>query len=128
MEAIIKIIQTNAAPAAIGPYSQAIIVDKWLYSSGQIPLTADGNLAGTDIESQTEQVFRNLRAILGDAGVDLGAVVKATVFVKDLNDFAKMNAVYERAFGAHKPARSTVEVARLPRDVLVEIDVIARLP
>ena len=89
---------------------------------------ADGKLAGADIESQTEQVFRNLRAILAEAGVDLNSVVKATVYVKDLNDFAKMNAVYERAFGAHKPARSTIEVARLPRDVLVEIDVIARLP
>ena len=85
-------------------------------------------MAGPDIDTQAEQVFRNIRAILKEAGTDLGAVVKATVFVKDLNDFGKLNAVYERNFGAHKPARSTVEVARLPRDALVEIEVIARLP
>lgn len=127
-ESIIKTIQTAAAPAAIGPYSQAVIVDNWLYSSGQIPLKADGTLAGGDIETQTEQVFHNLRAILAEAGADLNAVVKATVYLENLKDFVLMNAAYERAFGAHKPARSTVEVSRLPRDVLIEIDVIARLP
>ena len=127
-EIIIKAIHTSAAPAAIGPYSQAIVSDKLVFCSGQIPLTPEGTVAGADIETQAEQVFRNIRAILKEAGSDLGAVVKATVFVKDLNDFAKLNAVYERNFGAHKPARSTVEVSRLPRDVLVEIEVIARLP
>ena len=85
-------------------------------------------MAGTDIESQAEQVFRNIRAILKEAGAGLEHVVKATVFVKDLNDFGRLNAVYERNFGTHKPARSTVEVSRLPRDVLVEIEVIGRLP
>ena len=125
---IIKTIQTSAAPAAIGPYSQAIVSDKLVFCSGQIPLTAEGVVAGSDIEVQAEQVFRNIRAILKEAGTELAAVVKATVFVKDLNDFARLNAVYERNFGAHKPARSTVEVSRLPRDVLVEIEVIARLP
>lgn len=99
-----------------------------MFCSGQIPLTPEGTVAGSDIETQAEQVFRNIRAILKEAGTDLGSVVKATVFVKDLNDFGKLNAVYERNFGAHKPARSTVEVSRLPRDVLVEIEVIARLP
>jgi 2-iminobutanoate/2-iminopropanoate deaminase len=99
-----------------------------VFCSGQIPLTPEGTVAGSDIETQAEQVFRNIRAILKEAGTDLGGVVKATVFVKDLNDFGKLNAVYERNFGAHKPARSTVEVSRLPRDVLVEIEVIARLP
>jgi len=99
-----------------------------VFCSGQIPLTPEGTVAGSDIETQAEQVFRNIRAILNEAGTDLGSVVKATVFVKDLNDFGKLNAVYERNFGTHKPARSTVEVSRLPRDVLVEIEVIARLP
>lgn len=99
-----------------------------MFCSGQIPLTPEGTVAGTDIEAQAEQVFRNIRAILKEAGTGLDAVVKATVFVKDLNDFGKLNAVYERNFGAHKPARSTVEVSRLPRDVLLEIEVIARLP
>ena len=127
-ETIIKTIQTSAAPAAIGPYSQAIVIDRLVFCSGQIPLTPEGTVAGADIESQAEQVFRNIRAILKAAGTELGNVVKATVFVKDLNDFGKLNAVYERNFGAHKPARSTVEVSRLPRDVLVEIEVIARLP
>lgn len=124
----LAIVNTSVAPAAIGPYSQAIVVDGWLYSSGQIPLTAEGKLVEGDIEAQTRQVFANLRAVLAEAGTDLSRVVKTTVFVKDLNDFARLNAVYAEAFGAHKPARSTVEVARLPRDVQVEIEVIARLP
>jgi 2-iminobutanoate/2-iminopropanoate deaminase len=122
-----KIIDTAAAPKAIGPYAQAVLIDGWLYSSGQIPLTADGQLAGPDIEAQTEQVFDNLEAVLAAAGASLAQVVKATVFVKDLEDFARLNSVYARRFGAHTPARSTVEVARLPRDVKVEIEVVARL-
>lgn len=121
-----RVISTNEAPAAIGPYAQAIVADGWLFTSGQIPLTAAGQLAGSDIESQTEQVFDNLAAVLGAAGASLTQVVKTTVFVQDLNDFARLNAVYERRFGSHKPARSTVQVARLPRDVLVEIEVVAR--
>jgi 2-iminobutanoate/2-iminopropanoate deaminase len=123
-----NIIQTDRAPQAIGPYSQAIMIDGWLFTSGQIPLTAAGEPAGDDIDTQAEQVFRNLEAVLAAAGASLSAVVKTTVFVKDLNDFSRLNAVYERHFGAHKPARSTVEVARLPRDALVEIEVICRLP
>lgn len=121
------VIATSGAPQAIGPYAQAIVVDGWLFSSGQIPLTAAGELLATDIEAQTEQVFDNLSAVLEAAGASLAQVVKCTVFVKDLNDFARLNAVYERRFGTHKPARSTVEVARLPRDVKVEIEAIARL-
>lgn len=121
------VIATSGAPQAIGPYAQAIVIDGWLFSSGQIPLTAAGELLATDIEAQAEQVFDNLSAVLEAAGASLAQVVKCTVFVKDLNDFARLNAVYERRFGAHKPARSTVEVARLPRDVKVEIEAIARL-
>lgn len=122
-----KIIDTAAAPKAIGPYAQAVLIDGWLFSSGQIPLTAAGQLAGPDIEAQTEQVFDNLEAVLAAAGASLAQVVKSTVFVKDLEDFARLNGVYARRFGAHTPARSTVEVARLPRDVKVEIEVVARL-
>jgi len=122
-----NIIRTERAPQAIGPYSQATVVDRWLFTSGQIPLTPAGELVTGDIEAQTEQVFRNLEAVLAAAGASLADVVKTTVFVKNLNDFARLNAVYERHFGAHKPARSTVEVARLPREVLVEIEAICRL-
>jgi 2-iminobutanoate/2-iminopropanoate deaminase len=125
---MMRVIDTNAAPKAIGPYSQAILVDGWLYSSGQIPLRPDGELSARGIEEQTEQVFDNLAAVLREARATLNDVVKTTVFVQDLNDFARLNAVYERRFGAHKPARSTVQVARLPRDALVEIEVICRLP
>ena len=121
------VIATSAAPAAIGPYAQAIVADGWLFTSGQIPLDAAGQLVGSDIASQTEQVFANLTAVLAAAGTSLAQVVKSTVFVQDLNDFAQLNAVYERRFGNHKPARSTVQVARLPRDVLVEIEVVARI-
>ena len=121
-------IQTNDAPRAIGPYSQAIQVDGWLYASGQLPMTPAGDMVEGDIEIQAEQVFNNIEAILKAAGGSLSQVVKATVFVQDLNDFARLNAVYERRFAGHKPARSTVEVARLPRDARVEIEIIARLP
>jgi 2-iminobutanoate/2-iminopropanoate deaminase len=125
---MMRVIDTDAAPKAIGPYVQAIAVDGWFYSSGQIPLTPEGELTARGIEEQTEQVFSNLRAVLADAGASLNDVVKTTVFVQDLNDFARLNAVYERQFGAHKPARSTVQVARLPRDALVEIEIVCRLP
>nr|MBL8411187.1 deaminase [Dechloromonas sp.] len=121
------VVSTPEAPAAIGPYAQAIVADGWVFTSGQIPLTTAGQVAGNDIESQTEQVFDNLGAVLAAAGASLAQVVKSTVFVQDLNDFARLNAVYERRFGSHKPARSTVQVARLPRDVQVEIEVVARL-
>ncbi len=123
-----KIISTSSAPAAIGPYSQAIVVDKLLFTSGQIPLTAGGELVGGDIAAQTGQVMSNLKAVISAAGGSLDKVVKTTVFLADMNEFAAFNQVYEQHFGAHKPARSTVQVARLPRDVKVEIEAICRLP
>lgn len=120
-----KIIQTNEAPAAIGPYSQGITVNNMFYSSGQIPLTADGVIVEGDVQAQTHQVFKNLQAVLKEAGASLETVVKATVFIKNMDEFAAINEVYGEYFHTHKPARSCVEVARLPKDVLVEIEVIA---
>lgn len=120
-----KAVFTNDAPAAIGPYSQGIVVNNMFYSSGQIPLKADGNLVEGDVIDQTHQVFQNLKAVLQAANASLETVVKATVFIKDMEDFAAMNEVYGQYFADHKPARSCVEVARLPKDVLVEIEVIA---
>ena len=116
---------TKDAPAAIGPYSQGVIVNNMFYSSGQIPLTAQGELFEGDVREQTHQVFKNLAAVLEAAGASFESVVKATVFIKDMNDFAAINEVYGEYFSSHKPARSCVEVARLPKDVLVEIEVIA---
>ncbi|MED3554151.1 RidA family protein [Cytobacillus praedii] len=120
-----KTIQTNMAPAAIGPYSQGMIVNNLFYSSGQIPLTADGVMIEGDVKAQTHQVFKNLQAVLEEAGASLDTVVKATVFIQSMNDFAAINEVYGEYFHTHKPARSCVEVARLPKDALVEIEVIA---
>lgn len=120
-----NIVNTKKAPAAIGPYSQGIIVNNLFYSSGQIPLTADGGLVEGTIEDQTHQVFANIKAVLEEAGASLETVVKATVFLSDMNEFAPFNDVYGEYFSDHKPARSCVEVARLPKDVKVEIEVIA---
>lgn len=120
-----EIIATTAAPAAIGPYSQAIRAGNLIFTSGQIPLDASGQLVDGDVTAQTHQVFRNLQAVLQAAGASLNHVVKATVFLRDMNDFAIVNDIYAQYFGDHKPARSTVQVARLPKDVAVEIDVIA---
>lgn len=119
------IVQTDRAPAAIGPYSQAVTFGNLVVTSGQIPLTAQGELVAGGIAEQTEQVIQNLRAVLAAAGTDLDRVVKTTVFLADMNEFAAMNAVYETHFTAPYPARSTVQVARLPRDVRVEIEVLA---
>lgn len=120
-----KIVNTKKAPAAIGPYVQGIVVNNLFYSSGQIPLTAEGSLIEGTIEEQTHQVFANLQAVLEEAGASLETVVKATVFLSDMNEFVPFNDVYGEYFSAHKPARSCVEVARLPKDVKVEIEVIA---
>ncbi|EIJ80090.1 endoribonuclease L-PSP [Bacillus methanolicus PB1] len=120
-----KTVQTTNAPAAIGPYSQGIVVNNLFFSSGQIPLTAEGVMVEGDIKAQTHQVFKNLQAVLEEAGASLDTVVKATVFIKNMDDFAAVNEVYGQYFSVHKPARSTVEVARLPKDALVEIEVIA---
>ena len=122
-----KVIQTPNAPAAIGPYSQAIAVGDFLFTSGQIPLRADGTLNDGDITAQTTQVLTNLTAVIEAAGGSLQKVVKTTVFLKNLDDFAAMNKVYGDTFGSHTPARSTVQVAKLPRDVLVEIEAIVSL-
>jgi 2-iminobutanoate/2-iminopropanoate deaminase len=122
----LKQVATANAPAAIGPYSQAIIVNGMLYTAGQIPLDPQSmELVAGGIEEQTEQVMKNLAAILTEAGISLQEVVKTTVFLQDMGEFAAMNKVYEKHFGSHKPARSTVQAARLPRDVKVEIEVIA---
>lgn len=121
----LEIIATKDAPAAIGPYSQAIALDGLIFTSGQIPLTADGALVQGGIEEQTHQVFRNLIAVLQASGATLNHVLKTTVYIKDMNQFSTVNEIYASYFGNHKPARSTVEIARLPKDVLVEIDLIA---
>ena len=122
-----KVIQTPNAPAAIGPYSQAMVVGDLLFTSGQIPLRADGTLNDGDIATQTTQVLANLKAVIEAAGSSLNQVVKTTVFMKNLDDFVAMNKIYADTFGSHTPARATVQVAKLPRDVLVEIEAIVSL-
>ncbi len=118
---------TSGAPAPIGPYSQAVRSGKELFCSGQIPLDPQtGELVAGDIGAQTQRVLDNLGAVLREAGFDYGDVVKTTIYLIDMQDFAAVNTVYERAFGAAKPARSTVAVAGLPRGARVEIDAIAR--
>jgi 2-iminobutanoate/2-iminopropanoate deaminase len=122
-----KIVSTKQAPAAIGPYSQALVVDGWVYASGQIPLDpASGELVTGSVADQTRQVFRNLHAVLEAAGADLSTVVKTTVYLSDMDSFGEMNEVYAEQFRGHRPARSTVEAAGLPKGVDVEIDAIAR--
>ncbi|MBI4544890.1 MAG: RidA family protein [Gemmatimonadetes bacterium] len=122
-------IQTAAAPQAIGPYSQALVAANLLFTAGQIPLDPEtGALVQGDVAAQTARVMENLSAILEAAGASLGAVVKTTVYLADMDDFAAMNEVYARYFGDHKPARSTIQAGRLPRDVKIEIDAIAVLP
>ncbi len=121
-----EVIATKEAPQAIGPYSQAIKANGFVFISGQICIDpATGQLISGDVAAQTERVFKNLSAVLAAAGSGLDRVVRTTVFLKSMNDFATMNEVYARFFKAAPPARSTVEAARLPKDVLVEIDVIA---
>ncbi|MEZ4705358.1 MAG: RidA family protein [Bdellovibrionota bacterium] len=123
-----KIIQTEKAPAAIGPYSQAIAVDGWLFTSGQIPLTQEGSMVEANVEKQAHQVFANLKEVLAASGCSFADVVKATVFLDSMNDFPTLNEVYQQYLGEYKPARSTVEVAKLPKNALVEIEVIAKIP
>lgn len=123
-----KEVKTDKAPQAIGPYSQGIIANGFVYCSGQIPLVPEtGALAAGAIEDQTRQVLKNLAAVLDAAGSSLDLVVKATVFLQDMNDFAAMNRVYAEFFKAPFPARAAVQVARLPRDVKVEIEAVAVL-
>ena len=119
-------VQTENAPQAIGPYSQAVVVGNFVYTSGQIPLDPrTGEFVEGGITEQTEQVLRNLSAVLEAAGSDLSSAVKTTVFLADMNDFAGMNTVYGKFFGENAPARSTIQAARLPRDARVEIEVVA---
>ncbi len=120
------IVQTEKAPAAIGPYSQAVKAGGFVFLSGQVALDpASGQVVAGDVRAQTERVMKNLQAVLAAAGSSLAAVVKATVFLADMNDFAAMNEVYGRFFSSDPPARATVQAARLPKDVQVEIDLIA---
>jgi 2-iminobutanoate/2-iminopropanoate deaminase len=123
-----KVVSTNNAPGAIGPYSQAIVAGGMVFVSGQIPIDpTTGNFISDDVVEQTEQVLKNLSEVLLAAGSDLGRVVKTTVFLADMNDFAVMNEVYATFFDSNKPARATVQAARLPRDAKVEIDCIATI-
>jgi len=124
----LRSIRTDRAPEAIGPYSQAIVAGNLVFTAGQVPFDpATGQVVEGDIAAQTERVLQNIRAILEAAGTSLAKVVKTTVFLADMNDFAAMNEVYARHFGDHRPARSTVQAARLPRDVAVEIEAVAVL-
>jgi 2-iminobutanoate/2-iminopropanoate deaminase len=125
----LEILHTDHAPAAIGPYAQAVKANGFLFTAGQIPLHPERTeIVGSTVAEQTEQVLTNLQAVLNAAGCTVRDVVKTTVFLRDMADFAAMNEVYTRVFGEAKPARSTVAVAGLPRDVRVEIELVAVLP
>jgi 2-iminobutanoate/2-iminopropanoate deaminase len=124
-----KPVATPNAPQAIGPYHQAITFNGLIYTSGQIPLTPEGTLVSQDIRDQTLQCLKNINAILQTAGTDYKTILKTTLFIKNMNDFSLINEVYQRFFeGSVFPARSTVEVARLPKDVLIEIEAVAYIP
>ncbi len=122
-----KVVSTSKAPQAIGPYSQAIVVNGMVFTSGQIALNPQGEIVCDDVAGQTEQVLKNLSEVLKEAGADLSSVVKTTIFLSDMDDFKTVNEVYAKYFGEHKPARSTVAVKTLPLNVKVEIDCIAML-
>jgi 2-iminobutanoate/2-iminopropanoate deaminase len=124
----LKVVRTDAAPEAIGPYSQAIVSGDWCFASGQIPIDpSTGELTGGDVATQTDRVLKNLAAVLEAAGASLASVVKTTVYLADMDTFGEMNEVYGRHFGEHRPARATVEAAALPKRVAVEIDAVARV-
>lgn len=118
-------IKTSKAPEAIGPYSQAVKIDNFIFTSGQIALTPQGDMLEADIKKQTTQVLTNLKNVLESAGSSLEKVVKTTIYLANMNDFATVNEIYAQFFGNHKPARSTVAVKTLPKDALVEIEAIA---
>lgn len=123
---MLKKIQTSQAPKAIGPYSQAIEIGDFIYTSGQIPLTPEGEIVEGNIQEQTHQVLKNVQAILKEAGSNLNHVIKTTVFLKNIDDFEEVNQVYGSYFQNHQPARSCIEVSRLPKDVFIEIEVVAK--
>jgi 2-iminobutanoate/2-iminopropanoate deaminase len=120
-----KFISTNKAPQAIGPYSQAVVVNNMVYTSGQIALTPDGKMLENNIEIQTKQVLENLKNVLIEAGSSLNKVIKTTIFLSDMDNFTIVNKIYAEFFNSHKPVRSTVAVKTLPKNALVEIDCIA---
>ena len=121
-----QVIHTENAPKAIGPYSQAVKAGNMLFVSGQVPFVPETmEIVEGDVKAQTAQSLKNVQAILTEAGLDFSHVVKSTVFIKDMNEFAQINEVYAEFFGENKPARACVEVARLPKDVLIEVEVIA---
>jgi 2-iminobutanoate/2-iminopropanoate deaminase len=118
-------VSTNNAPEAIGPYSQAVKANGFLFCSGQIPLNKNGDIEGEDVETQTHQVMKNLYEVLKEAGSSFDKVVKTTIYLDDIENFKHVNEIYSTYFERHKPARATVEVSRLPKDVMVEIECIA---
>ena len=120
-----KVIATDKAPAAIGPYSQAIEIGNFVFTSGQIPVNPATGEIPEGVEAQAEQAFTNIRELLAAAGTSIDNVIKTTVFIKDMNDFGKINEIYAKYFTGSYPVRSCVEVARLPKDVLIEIEAIA---
>lgn len=120
-----KFVHTDKAPSAIGPYSQAVVANGLVYTSGQIALTSEGVMVDNDIVLQTKQVLKNLEAVLVEAGSSMDKVIKTTIFIASMDDFVVVNEIYEDAFGSHKPARATVAVKTLPKNALVEIDAIA---
>lgn len=120
-----KFVQTDRAPSAIGPYSQAVVANGMVYTSGQIALTPEGVMLENDVVIQTKQVLKNLKAVLEAAGSSMDSVVKTTIFLASMDDFAIVNEIYAEAFGSHKPVRSTVAVKTLPKNALVEIDAVA---
>ena len=120
-----KFVQTSKAPSAIGPYSQAVVANGMVYTSGQIALTPDGVMLENDVVIQTKQVLKNLKVVLEEANSSMDLVVKTTIFIDSMDDFVTINKIYEEAFGAHKPARATVAVKTLPKNALVEIDAVA---
>jgi len=120
-----KFVQTNKAPSAIGPYSQAVVANGMVFTSGQIALTPEGVMLEPDVVIQTKQVLANLKAVLEEAGSSMNKVIKTTIFIASMDDFGVINEIYEEAFGSHKPARATVAVKTLPKNALVEIDAVA---
>ncbi|AYX88900.1 RidA family protein [Staphylococcus cohnii] len=122
-----KVVNTSKAPEALGPYSHATVINGLVFTSGQIPLNLDGEIVSDDVKAQTKQVLENVKVVLNEAGSNIDSVIKATIFIADMNEFQNINEVYGEYFAEHQPARSCVEVARLPKDVKVEIEVIAEV-